>query len=75
MAPLRSFVFVFSFFFILGTLKGQKNDIIAPSSNLVIQGIPDIPQSIARDAERKDPARKVLPIVKLTDEMVNGRNF
>ncbi len=60
MAPLKSFGFVFSCFFILNTLKAQTNDFISPSSNLVIQGIPDIPQSIARDARKYNEFRVAL---------------
>ncbi len=60
MTPLKSFGFVFSCFFISVTLEAQSNDFISPSSNLVIQGIPDIPQSIARDARKYNEFRVAL---------------
>src|SRR5450755_3943391 len=60
MVPLKSFGFLFCCLFISFILNAQKNDFITPATNLLVQGIPDIPQSIVQDARKYNEFRVAL---------------
>ncbi|HEV8508184.1 MAG TPA: prolyl oligopeptidase family serine peptidase [Chitinophagaceae bacterium] len=60
MSKLKSLGAGFAIIFFTPALFSQSKDIIQPSANLVIQGIPDIPQSISQDARKYNEFRVAL---------------
>jgi dipeptidyl aminopeptidase/acylaminoacyl peptidase len=60
MAPLKSFGNVLYCFFISVSIKAQTTDFISPTPNLVVQGIPGIPKSIAQDTRKYNESRVAL---------------
>jgi dipeptidyl aminopeptidase/acylaminoacyl peptidase len=60
MVTLKFFGFLFCCLFISFILNAQTNDFITPATNLLVQGIPDIPQSIVQDARKYNEFRVAL---------------
>jgi hypothetical protein len=60
MSNFKLFAAGLTCFFFASSPLAQTKATIQPSANLIVQGIPDIPQSISQDARKYNESRMAL---------------